>query len=203
MTENTDIITKKPAIHIVGLGCPEFQIAAYMEHRPDMPGMAELAQLQPAISGEIHCIGQACGNGWRKVFNVYAKLLYALDPTYFDYATSADSWQRFRDQFLLQAGSQTALLFSPPVLDLNRVPSRYHIIMGRTYAKKLIHQGLLNAPLTWLDHEFAVNQEHRLVVCPYFDYRQLSNLKIERLAAILAGFAQTKSASYQSKNLTQ
>ncbi|KDM89681.1 DUF6942 family protein [Photobacterium galatheae] len=194
MPENNDKITEEPVLvrhHQIGLGCPDFTFAAYIENRPDMPGMATLDQLQPAIPGEIHSIGQACGNGWRKVFNVYAKLMFALDNRQFSYTAHMPSWQHYRDHFLLQSSSQTALLFSPP--NLIAVPDeacspKYHIIMGRTYAKKLISTGQLTAPLIWLDHEFAINREHRLVVCPYFDYRQLSNIKIERLAAILAEF---------------
>ncbi|UTM59903.1 hypothetical protein L4174_017690 [Photobacterium sp. CCB-ST2H9] len=189
MPENNDKIAPENNNHLIGLGCPDFTFAAYIENRPDMPGMATLDQLQPAIPGEIDSIGQACGNGWRKVFNVYAKLIGALDHQRFPFAAQTPSWQHYRDNFLLQPSGQTALLFSPPALATDMAfPLKYHIIMGRTYAKKLISAGQLNIPLTWLDHEFAINREHRLVVCPYFDYRQLSNIKIERLAAILAEF---------------
>lgn len=58
--------------------------------------------------------------------------------------------------------------------------------MGRTYARALVNSGRLDVPLTWLDHEFAINAASRVIVCPYFDYRQLSNLKIDRLAALSA-----------------
>jgi len=57
--------------------------------------------------------------------------------------------------------------------------------MGRTYAKSLVNSQLLTAPLTWLDDEFAINKEARVIVCPYFDYRQLSNIKIVRLAQLM------------------
>jgi len=60
-----------------------------------------------------------------------------------------------------------------------------HIICGKTYAKQLISSGELETQLTWLDDEFAIDRANMLVVCPYFDYRQLSNSKIERLAALL------------------
>ncbi|WP_120512878.1 DUF6942 family protein [Photobacterium salinisoli] len=189
MPEKTHNITEDSAQNHIGLGCSDFSLAAYIEHRPAMPGMEYLNQLQPAASGEIHAIGQACGNGWRKVFNVYAKLIYALDSKVFPHSTNAPSWQSFRDDFLLRQYSQTALLFNPPNLDASDTVPRYHIIMGRTYAKKLIHEEKLTVPLIWLDNEFAINSEHRLVICPYFDYRQLSNSKIDRLANILAGFA--------------
>jgi len=61
-----------------------------------------------------------------------------------------------------------------------------HIICGRTYVKQLLASGELQANLVWLDDEFAIDEANRLIVCPYFDYRQLSNIKIERLSAMLS-----------------
>lgn len=143
----------------------------------------QLASLTPLISGEISAINTECGNGWRKVFNVYAKLLYTLDKNYFDYSMRAPTWQKYRDQFLLQLESQNALLFSPPQLD-NKIES-IHIISGKTYANHLLSTGQLAANIVWLDEEFAIDRSKKLVVCPYFDYRQLSNVKIEKLAWLL------------------
>lgn len=172
----------------IGLGCPECQIAVYIENTPAMMNYQLLTEITPVMPGEITAIGKACGNGWRKVFNVYAKLLFTLDTRLFNLVDSTSCWQNYRDQRLLQTNSDTALLFSPPKpfpQDKHDLRS-FHIIMGRTYAKRLISEDKLTASLTWLDHEFAINQEHRVIVCPYFDYRQLSNLKIEKLANIMA-----------------
>jgi hypothetical protein len=147
-----------------------------------------LEEVMPLIEGEIKVINQACGNGWRKVFNVYAKLLYALDKKYFDYSDKAPTWQGYRDKYLLQAQNKTALLFSPPQLMSNiEMPNKkiVHIICGKGHAKALINSGKLVANLIWLDDEFAIDSENQLIVCPYFDYRQLSNIKIERLAYLL------------------
>lgn len=168
---------------IIGLGDTDFWIAAYIENRPAFMNLTELSQCQSLASGEIHAIGQACGNGWRKVFNVYAKLLFALPQSQFNYRTLAPDWQGYRDKHLLQQGSQIALLFSPPAVKPD--DNRLHIIMGRTYAKRLVAEGQITVPLTWLDNEFAINAEHKLFVCPYFDYRQLSNIKIERLVQLI------------------
>ncbi|MCW8328502.1 hypothetical protein MD588_06750 [Photobacterium sp. SDRW27] len=186
----------------VGLGCPQFSIAAYIENRPGMMSYASLNYITPLVQGEIHEIGQACGNGWRKVFNVFAKLLYELDSDIFPYSKCAPSWQNYRDHFLLQAGSNTSLIFTPPVLgaevdseveteslSLHPPHPTIHIVMGRTYAKRLIAEGYLPSPMHWLDNEFAVDETHRVIVCPYFDYRQLSNVKICRLADIMHSLA--------------
>jgi len=172
----------------IGFGSDDYEIAVYIANRPPVYEYQQLAQLTALTTGEIAYIGQHCGNGWRKVFNVYAKLLYALDKQQFHFASLAPTWQKYRDDFLLQAYSKTSLLFSAPVLkpikhsvNLNVV----HIIMGRTYAKSLLSTGALDNELIWLNNEFAINRSQRVIVCPYFDYRQLSNVKIEWLAELI------------------
>lgn len=168
---------------MIGLGCSNINIAVYIANTPSMFEYQHLTQVLPLTGGEITEIGQACGNGWRKVFNVYAKLLYALPTEHFSFAMLAPTWQQYRDNYLLQENSQTALLFSPPCLADNT--DTLHIICGRTYAKQLLKSGDLTAKLTWIDEEFALDKHNRVVVCPYFDYRQLSNEKIARLAVML------------------
>ena len=167
----------------IGLGCTGFTIAVYIQNRPNMPEYQQLAGVSSLVSSEIEAINSACGNGWRKVFNVYAKLLYALDQKHFNYSTFASSWQSYRDRILLQHNSHTALLFSTPKIDKNN--KTLHIICGKTYAKHMLDSGQLVANLVWLDNEFAIDKSKNLIVCPYFDYRQLSNIKIEKLACLL------------------
>jgi hypothetical protein len=58
--------------------------------------------------------------------------------------------------------------------------------MGRTYAKDS------EMRLTWLDNEFAYQRERNIVVCPYFDYRQLSNHKIIQLCRYIEELALLK-----------
>ena len=167
----------------IGLGCTDFTIAVYIGNKPNMPEYQQLTHISPLTSGEINAINQACGNGWRKVFNVYAKLLYALDNKNFLYSEVAPTWQKYRDSFLLQPHSKTTLLFSPPLISTAK--ESLHIICGKTYAKHLLATGQLVANFIWLDEEFAIDKTQNLVVCPYFDYRQLSNIKIEKLANLL------------------
>lgn len=168
---------------LVGLGCNEHVIAVYIANRPPLIEYQQLIALSALTSGEITAIGLQCGNGWRKVFNVYAKLLYALTGESFSFKESAATWQQYRDVFLLQPNSKTALLFSAP--ETKKQPNTVHIIIGRTYAKSLINSNKIEGELTWIDEEFAINTEHKIIVCPYFDYRQLSNIKIERLASMI------------------
>ena len=168
----------------IGLGDNNMNFSVYIANTPNMAEYKNIQSTMPLNKGDIDAIGQACGNGWRKVFNVYAKLLYALDSQHFSYRSNASSWQEYRDDYLLQANSHTALLFSPPFLF--PLKNTVHIICGKTYAKSLLNSGKLKARLTWLDDEFALDKDNKVVVCPYFDYRQLSNIKIERLAVILS-----------------
>lgn len=127
--------------------------------------------------GELAHIVKHTSNHWRKVFNVYAKLL-------FDWYQSQsrkdlpNTWQAYRDLALFQPHSQEALLFSPPQFD--RDEHSFHIIAGKTYAANLNLP-----PLIWLDAYFAINKEYRLIVSPYPDYRQLSNARIARLIELM------------------
>jgi hypothetical protein len=170
-------------LNVIGLGCSSFTIAVYIGNKPSMLEYQQLSCLSPLTLGEIEIVNQACGNGWRKVFNVYAKLLYALNKEKFAYSTLAPTWQKYRERFLLQQGSQTALLFSPPQLTTTK--HTLHIICGKTYAKHLLATNQLNASFTWLDEQFAIDKAKNLIVCPYFDYRQLSNANIKKLAFLL------------------
>ncbi|PCI57368.1 MAG: hypothetical protein COB45_03925 [Gammaproteobacteria bacterium] len=174
----------------VGFGTSDYQIAVYIANRPPIYEYQQLEHLTALTTGEISYIGQHCGNGWRKVFNVYAKLLYALDKQHFNFASFAPTWQQYRDDYLLQTHSKNSLLFSAPQLTPvknNTNQKAVHIIMGKTHAKSLLSTGALDVELTWLNNEFAINYLQRVIVCPYFDYRQLSNVKIDRLAELIKG----------------
>lgn len=169
-------------VKLSGLGDPLAQFNVYIGNRPKFSEYPSIDCVNPLSAGEIHAIGQACGNGWRKVFNVYAKLVFALNLDDLVSLQGTQSWQSYRDSALLQPSSNTSLLFSPPqITDTDIGSHEVHIIMGKTYARSLD----LPCPLTWLDHEFAINLEHKLLVCPYFDYRQLSNIKIIGLVDLI------------------
>lgn len=167
----------------IGFGDKHFNVAVYIGNQPKMSEYHKLSTIQPLLAGEIEHISQACGNGWRKVFNVYAKLLYSLDKQHFGFSNQALSWQAYRDSYLLQEKSRTALLFSSPQLGLDA--NIVHIICGKGHANALINDDKFHSDLLWLDAEFAIDIDNNLIVCPYFDYRQLSNDKIDKLATLL------------------
>lgn len=176
-------------MHNYGFGDTEAIVTVYVENRPPMPQyqyLESVAILQPE---DIAVINSHCGNGWRKLFNVYAKLLFALHPAHFSFSRQAESWQQYRDQFLLQKNSSTALLFSQPYLQ--QPGKTIHLIAGRTYARKCLDNGL-NCQLEWLNHEFAIDRYNKVLVSPYFDYRQLNNEKIVFLAGLFSQLMQQK-----------
>ncbi len=184
----------------LGFGDHKAQFCVYLANRPPMPEYLQLDSVTPLAPGDIDRIYRHCGNGWRKIFNVYAKLLFALDKELFPYAQQASSWQAFRDNILLQQGSNTALLFSQPRLvlplaDVAGQPQHHmHVIAGRTHAKQLLAEGL-QAELHWLNEEFAIDPKRNLLVTPFFDYRQLNNEKIGYTAALLSLLKQGKTLS--------
>jgi len=176
-----------------GLGGANYRMAIYLANRPPLDDYPQLDTLRPMFSGELDHIVCNTSNHWRKVFSVYAKFLFELKaqqswPECDDYKR----WQDYRDQRMLQSNSEVALLFSPPHLlavsplssASNPVVSPIHIIAGKTYAETLG----LSGQLTWLDAHFAVIEDQRLIVCPYLDYRQLSNERIGRLVGYIQRF---------------
>lgn len=68
---------------MIGLGDQNASFRVYVENRPKMPQYQQLFDCEAMQKGDIDLIYQHCGNGWRKLFNVYAKLLCVLDPTRF------------------------------------------------------------------------------------------------------------------------
>lgn len=159
----------------IGFGDPKFKIAVYFEHRPPIERYLAQTELTPLTKGELNFILANTSNNWRKIFNCFAKLCFAIEPN------NCKTWQLLRDTQLLSENQNFALLFSTP--DFSK-SATIHIISGRTYAAKL------NFPfeITWLSPHFAINQKHKLIVAPYFDYRQLSNERLDTLVKLIKGF---------------
>jgi hypothetical protein len=161
----------------IGLGTLQAKLYFYIKNRPPLSHYQNLSTMKIMTQGEINRIGNETGNHWRKIFNVYAKLMFELDPEHFT------CWQALRDEQLLQKDDH-CLLFSPPEIVMNNEPNKeckIHIVLGKGYAEKLE----LADKCTWLSHDFAVNVEKKIIICPYFDYRQLSNIKIAQLCRLI------------------
>ena len=130
--------------------------------------------IQPLTGNDLNVLIQAGGNHWRKIVNLYAKLLHGLTPREPD-------WQTCRDQRLLQAGSACALVFNHKWVP---EPGQLCVVMGQTYGRSLgwltEDQGLPT------EHPFAQHPEHAVIVTPYFDYRSLSNARLASLVHRIA-----------------
>ena len=158
----------------VGYGDRSFKLAVYLENPPAVTNLRPSAEIKALQAGDIADIVAQTGNHWRKIFTIYAKLMWHLA------AGTCDTWQQYRDKHLLQASSAHALLFSAPEL-CQQPTNACFIVGGKTYAEKL---GLLSL-CDDIGEGFFLSPAHKLIVTPYFDYRQLSNVKLARLISIL------------------
>lgn len=156
----------------VGLGDANARMLVFAPHRPPLEPYLSLDRLQPANPGELAALVSATGNHWRKIVNLYAKLLHRLEPL-------EASWQDCRDQRLLQAGSGCALLFSAPPL---RSENGWQLVMGKAYAESCeldqLHDLCTQDGFPW-------SPSRRLILTPYFDYRALSNARLDDLYRLI------------------
>jgi hypothetical protein len=171
-----------------GLGDSNAAFRVYMKNTPPVLPYNESHCVLPLGTGEIARIGQECGNGWRKVFNVYAKLLYAWQWSGLKILPNITCWQGYRDKQLLQADSNTQLTFVDEHQTVPYVTSscpsgqvNIDLVMGKLFALKQPFA----EHLIWHDEYFAELPGSSLLVCPYFDYRQLTNARLEKLTTKL------------------
>lgn len=163
-------------MHTPGLGNPNAKIHIYCQNTPPIEPYLSQITIRGVESDEIGRIGQLTGNHWRKIFNVLAKFAFQRDT---DLSKQFKTWQTFRDTALLSVSGDYALWFGLQNLET----SQHHvsIVMGKQYGETL---GLAEKCF-WLSPSFAINEELRVIICPYFDYRQLSNIKIEQLCNLV------------------
>ena len=176
---------------MVGIGDPDCDFVVYIGNRPPMDEYSQRQGLIPAGKDELASIGRETGNHWRKIINIYAKLAYMLDPQGFL------TWQAYREGYLLTKGSRQALLFDDSIYSgvggKSGGSEAIQLICGKTHAATLIANGVTGSgvdcstesSMRWVDADFAIDPSRRLIVTPYFDYRQLSNAKLETLVSII------------------
>lgn len=155
---------------LIGLGEKEAKIAVFIGNRPPLFEYQQLQDIRPLRPGELAQLVEHCGNHWRKILNCYAKLVFSLNNESFK------CWQDYRDVKLLQAESQVQLRF-----DRELTSTGVNVICGRSHAESFD----LPNNLYWTDAGFAIDAENRLIVSPYFDYRQLSNVKLAYLCRLI------------------
>lgn len=164
----------KPA----GLGNSDATLVVYIGNKPPLDEFVNMKGVRTLRTNEIQTIGELTGNHWRKIFNCYAKLAFEINPQ------GEKSWQNFRDQQLLTASSNQLLLFSPP-----NIATSNHRIINLVCGKTYFNQLTTKVPVEWIDNYFAISFKEKLIVSPYFDYRQLSNQRISDLVCLIKQLA--------------
>lgn len=193
---------------MIGLGDSQAQFQFIIANRPPFDEYPTLASCRAMIQGEIDHIVSHTSNHWRKVFNVYAKLMDLLYTGTHELAPSKShqsaklaphndrawrTWQEYRDTTLFQQNSNTLLRFDTPDFQAlyksnkGRTHDTFFVIAGKTHAAQL-HLPALH----WLDQTFAVAPEYRIIVAPYPDYRQLSNARIAQLVELIHSLCNAK-----------
>ena len=158
---------------MIGIGDKAFELAVFIGSRQPLDKYMALNTLQPVEEGSLADMVVLTGNHWRKIINIYAKLGFGLN------SAGYSSWQNYRDSYLLTKHSKQALLFDG--YPTTRERKCINIICGKTYAATL----LKGSVLSHYDDDFSINVENRIIVTPYFDYRQLSNLKLDKLIGLV------------------
>ncbi|EAR11044.1 DUF6942 family protein [Reinekea blandensis] len=157
------------------LGEPQATLTVCVEHQPRWPEPAFASGRSTLFPGELAILVGANSNHWRKIFNVYAKLLCALKPD------AATDWRALRDQQLFQPGQQHGLRMGSIVAENINENTGLTLIAGKQYADAL---GLLSQA-TSLAPGIFVHDHANCLITPYFDYRALSDASIARLAQIM------------------
>lgn len=160
----------------IGLGDTAAGLIVYAPHRPPLEPYLSQNRIQPLAEGELADLISATGNHWRKIFNLYAKLLHRLDP-------QESSWQSCREQRLLQAGCGCALLFSAPPSPFASSSDSWQLVMGKAYAESC-QLDQVEDLVTF--ENFRWSPSRRLILTPYFDYRALSNARLDDLYRLIA-----------------
>lgn len=162
----------------------DFSINLHLGKRPPLEGYLQQGNFRPVEDTELLEIGRLTGNHWRKIINCYAKLAYELEAQLAcGEAQRFKRWQDYRDFGFLREHSRYRLGFSAPILSTGPSTATVTLLSGRAYGQLWTQeQGIV---LEWLNSDFAINRQYKLLVTPYFDYRQLSNVKITELVALI------------------
>ena len=158
-----------------GLGCEQPRWVLYIANRPELDEYQDELYRILAL-GEAAEIIRQTSNHWRKVFSIMAKISFAL------YETQCATWQEYRDTKLLTEHGFEAISFEPfQQLSDNHLS----LICGFTYAETQIDLTQLIS-----HHKFEklkVSEIGKLIVTPYFDWRQLNNEMLTSLISIMKG----------------
>jgi hypothetical protein len=124
-----------------------------LPNRPNQKMYLNKRILKNLKVGEVKFIINECGNHWRKIFSIFAKICFSLNPV-------TESWQEYRDNILLTSKCIGSISFTKKILK----PSNDIMILSGKESWTISKENSLNIFNT-----------------PYFDYRQFPNKEIDLL----------------------
>lgn len=166
--EKTEAYQQKQA----GLGGEDFQIGLCIGNFPSCLDIESVAGIRFAGEGELSHIVEQTGNHWRKIFNICAKIGFALWPE------KTQSWQQYRDSLLFRQSASLCLFFSPPP---TLKEGQLLLILGKQYRREIFP----DAGFTAVSEVVYRHPELPIYQVPYFDYRQLPNKQLDALILLL------------------
>ena len=145
------------------------KLILYTASRPPMARFDDVKSLT-LCSGEVVEIITECGNHWRKIFSILAKLSFALSEH------NCKTWQDYRDQVLLSEEGNEIIVFGHQLIEASE--ESIHLISGQ---KHFAEFNLDLEPFQPLDLEAKVLSNGKILQTPYFDYRQFNNALIDQV----------------------
>lgn len=128
-------------------------IILYIPNKPDLENFKNRRGLKNLKKSDVNFIISECGNHWRKIFTIFAKICFNFNPI-------TKSWKEYRDTILLTNKCIGSISFSKSVVQNS---GDFILLSGKE---------------SWKIDSSNNNNTFKL---PYFDYRQFSNEKIKTL----------------------
>ena len=154
----------------IGIGVEQPKLVLYIQNRPPLEYFTDLNSYRSANKNEICDIIDQCGNHWRKIFSIFAKLAFATTHH------ECNSWQEYRDNILLTQNGHEAIIFQNK---LQVFPCEaHHLICGKTFFDEFNFD---ENEFHNLDENEKVKHREKILQTPYFDYRQFNNALVEKV----------------------
>ncbi len=154
----------------------ELNLVLYLPNKPDLNIYRSKRKLRNLQEGEVQEIISLTGNHWRKIFSIYSKISYELN------LGQTNTWQEYRDKFLLTQGGIEIISFSKRIVKSSG--KSIHIIAGKLHIKDF---NLSIDEFSNVDREGRILKCGNIYLTPYFDYRQFPNHLIDSLLIDIKG----------------
>ncbi|WP_199611205.1 DUF6942 family protein [Flocculibacter collagenilyticus] len=179
---------------MIGVGCSKPKVILHVQNHPPLDEYKQLINegvYRPLRADEIKNIISQSGNHWRKIFSIYAKLLFAITKAQYQHHSQRslpNTWQDYRDTVLLTEHCIGAIQWESDAHCFSC--AGVHLICGFTYAAALlpdvnwqkekngepVRLWQLTSEVSSID---KAEDGSAIWTVPYFDYRQFPNALIE------------------------